>query len=117
MEVLEGQQGADGQQEPQELSCPECEAAGEPRTFPTAAGLGRHRSSAHGIPGSTTGRKNSSRRSRSGRGPGRPRNDDVEGFDAAKALKSVDNGQPLTPERLSRLQAWLVEGEKLYRGK
>lgn len=113
-----GEQGGDLVDDLQDrlLECPECRADGRPQQFKNAAGLGRHRSIKHNVPGVTARRRASKngarprrRRSTTARSQSRPAM-----FDRSAAAKLLAPGGMVEVEQMERIHAWLDEGEALY---
>lgn len=115
---------ADAQEELiQQQICPECHAAGEVRTFPTAAALGVHRSRTHGVRGRSSQRRAASttRRRRSGASASTTRRTRTRQTPASKTLNRdallrtvFPDGIPSSAEMLGEVNSWLDHTEALF---
>lgn len=99
------------------LPCPECEAAGTPRSFKNAQGLARHRSVQHNVAGAS--RRTTQRRgSNNGRGRGKRRT--PAGTPVEATLNSGQLARIIAPSgmvpvyMIDAVTSWIAEGERIY---
>lgn len=99
---------------PPGFACPECMAEGKERVFETKQGLGRHRTTAHGVTSSRARSKQVARRPRSRPARQVEPKPAENPYDSEALLRALFPGGSVPVMMMGRVMAWLAEAEAIH---